>query len=240
MSTALAVRRAFSVAKAQGTANEDDHRYSNPRGVYAVSDGASISYDSASWSRILVEWFKKKPSFHLEWLAEAIAEFNGLHDRNVLPWMKQAAFDRGSFASLVGMRLHRQEQEVRVLAIGDSLAVLCEGDEVIASYPYTSPEQFSQTPQLLSTNQAENAFLIDADISREFSVLWRLPELKGPSIHCMTDALGQWVLANREANPSPVWIFRQISSTAIFRKFVLKERAAGRLRRDDTTLLSLW
>ena len=62
MSTALAVRRAFSVAKAQGTANEDDHRYSNPRGVYAVSDGASISYDSASWSRILVEWFKKKPA----------------------------------------------------------------------------------------------------------------------------------------------------------------------------------
>ena len=240
MSMALAVRRAFSVAKAQGMPNEDKHRYSNTRGIYAVSDGASISYDSASWSRILVKWFKKKPSFHLEWLAEAIAEFNGLHDRSALPWMKQAAFDRGSFASLVGMRLYRQNQEARVLAIGDSLAVLCDGDEVIDSYPYTSPEQFSQAPQLLSTNPAENAFLKDVDISREFSVLWRPSKLKRPSIHCMTDALGQWVLANLDANPSPVQIFRQIGNTAELKQFVLEKRAAGRLRRDDTTLLSLW
>ena len=240
MSTALAVRRAFSVAKAHGTANEDDHRYSNPPGIYAVSDGASISYDSASWSRILVKRFRNRPSFQLVWLAKAIAEFNGLHDRDALPWMKQAALDRGSFASLIGMKLHRQKQEARVLAIGDSLAVLCNGDEIIKSYPYTSPDQFSQSPQLLSTNQAENAFLIGADISREFSVRWPLPRLERPSIHCMTDALGQWVLENREANPSPIWIFRQISNTAEFKKFVLEERASGRLRRDDTTLLSLW
>jgi hypothetical protein len=57
---------------------------------------------------------------------------------------------------------------------------------------------------------------------------------------CMTDALGQWVLARLDEEVSPITVLRKLRSPAAFRRFVLAERAAGRLRRDDTTLLSYW
>jgi len=44
---------AFSVPKREDQHNEDSfHR--SAKGVYALSDGASVSFDSASWARILV------------------------------------------------------------------------------------------------------------------------------------------------------------------------------------------
>ena len=43
---------AFSVPKGEDQRNEDSfHR--SAKGVYALSDGASVSFDSASWARIL-------------------------------------------------------------------------------------------------------------------------------------------------------------------------------------------
>jgi len=68
-----------------------------------VSDGASVSFDSASWSRILARRFAQHPQFDPDWVAQAIADYAKLHDRDSLPWMQQAAFDRGSFASLLGV-----------------------------------------------------------------------------------------------------------------------------------------
>jgi hypothetical protein len=70
----------FTVPKVEGQRNEDRYQRSS-RGIFALSDGASISFDSASWARILVRRFTQKPEFTREWLSEAIAEFGKLHDR---------------------------------------------------------------------------------------------------------------------------------------------------------------
>jgi hypothetical protein len=68
---------AFSVPKGEDQRNEDSfHR--SAKGVYALSDGASVSFDSASWARILVKRYARKPEFTREWLAAAIAEFGKL------------------------------------------------------------------------------------------------------------------------------------------------------------------
>ena len=93
---------AFSVPKREDQHNEDSF-YRSSKGVYALSDGASVSFDSASWARILVRRYTRNPEFTREWLSAAIAEFRELYDRDSLPWMQQASFDRGSFASLLGI-----------------------------------------------------------------------------------------------------------------------------------------
>src|SRR5262245_2393449 len=125
---------AFSFPKAEDRRNEDSfHR--SAKGVYALSDGASVSFDSASWARILVRRYTRDPEFTREWLAAAMAEFRKLYDRESMPWMQQASFDRGSFASLLGVRMIDQGKLIQVLAIGDSLAVLCDGDCIKASFP---------------------------------------------------------------------------------------------------------
>ena len=65
---------AFSVPKREDQNNEDSFRRS-AKGVYALSDGASVSFDSASWARILVRRYTRDPEFTREWLSAAIAEF---------------------------------------------------------------------------------------------------------------------------------------------------------------------
>jgi hypothetical protein len=230
---------AFSIPKIAGQRNEDSYQHSKAD-TFALSDGASISFDSASWSQILVRRYARNPVFSIEWLAAAIGDFSKRYDREGLPWMKQASFDRGSFASLLGVQFIDRRKFVKVLAIGDSLAVLCDGDEIIDTYPYSTAEQFSQSPQLLSTNSDENAFLAALDISYDIYAHWPFSGLTRPSLLCMTDALGQWLLSTRADEISPISILRGITTNREFSDLVEQERGAGRLKRDDTTLLAFW
>jgi hypothetical protein len=230
--------RAFTVGKRPGELNEDCWQNSH-KGAGAVSDGASVSFDSAAWSRILARRYAQHPCFDDTWVAAAIAAYGELHDRDSLPWMQQAAFDRGSFASLLGVT-DRGDRQVAILAIGDSLAVLCDGDRVVASFPYEAPEQFDANPQLLSTNPAENAFLVEPDAMSRLSIEWDLGPLASPALLCVTDALGCWLLGQRDAEPSPIARLRALGSRRAFARFVEEERATGGMRRDDTTLLAYW
>jgi hypothetical protein len=230
---------AFSVAKVDGTHNEDQFHRSR-KGIYALSDGASVSFDSASWARILVRRYAKKPEFTREWLSAAIAEFSKLYDRDSLPWMKQASFDRGSFASLLGVRIVDGGRLIQVLSIGDSIAVLCDGDRITASFPLSVPSEFTRSPQLLCTNPAENVFLDKLDVDYDLVADWTFRGLERPALLCMTDALGHWLLSRRDDDPSPISLLRKLRTADAFARFVIEERAAGRMKRDDTTLIALW
>ena len=230
---------AFSVPKVRGQRNEDRYERSS-KGVWALSDGASISFDSASWARILVRRFARTPTFDRSWLQDATKEFHKLYDRDSLPWMQQAAFDKGSFASLLGVKRLGSEHDFEVLAIGDSLAVLCDGDLIQATFPYDNAEQFNRSPQLLCTNPAENGFLEASDIPVALTVRWSFMGLGQPALLCMTDALGQWVLSHDRLDPSPIGKLRGMKSQRQFTRFVKLERAANRMRRDDTTLIAHW
>jgi hypothetical protein len=228
---------AFTVPKLKGQKNEDWYQLSS-KGQFALSDGASISFDSASWSRILARRFARCPHFSKEWLAGAIEMFGQLHNRDSLPWMEQASFDRGSFATLLGVR-RVTEESVEIFAVGDSLAVLCDGNNIQKTFPYSDPSQFRQSPQLLCTNYQENAFLDGLDLSAELLVTWTFSGLEQPAILCLTDALGEWLLS-RSDRQQALGRLRRIRTQRDFAEFVHTERAGGRMRRDDTTLVATW
>ena len=230
---------AFSIAKSDDGRNEDSFRRS-AKGVYALSDGASVSFDSASWARILVRRYTRNPRFTREWLAAAIAEFRKLYDRDSLPWMQQASFDKGSFASLLGVRFVDGGRLIQVLSIGDSLAVLCDGDCIKATFPLSAASQFGRSPQLLCTNPAQNVFLDEVDFGYDLVADWTFRGLEQPALLCMTDALGHWLLSQRDRNRSPIAVLRKVRTPEDFAGFVQEERAAGRMKRDDTTLIALW
>ena len=230
---------AFSVPKREDQHNEDSF-YRSAKGVYALSDGASVSFDSASWARILVRRYTRNPEFTREWLQAAIAEFCKLYDRDKLPWMQQASFDRGSFASLLGVRMVDGGRAIQVLSVGDCLAVLCDGDRIKATFPLSSASEFSTSPQLICTNPMHNAFLEKMDFSYDLVADWSFRGLEQPALLCMTDALGHWLLSQRDRDCSPISILRKVRTPGAFARFVKEERAAGRLKRDDTTLIALW
>jgi len=231
---------AFSVPKVFDDPRNEDSFHRSRKGVYALSDGASVSFDSASWARILVRRYARKPEFTQAWLAAAIAEFRKLYDRETMPWMQQASFDRGSFASLLGVRFIDEGRLIQVFSIGDSLAVLCDGDCIKASFPLANASEFTRSPQLLCTNPVQNAFLDKVDINYDLVADWTFRGLERPALLCMTDALGHWLLSHRDDKPSPISILRRLRTPAAFQRFVRDERGAGRLKRDDTTLIALW
>ena len=101
--------------------NEDALACANARGVFAVSDGASESFDSGRWARILVARYVRRPVIDEAWLARAIRTYSAAFERAAMSWSAQASFDRGSFATLLGLRLSRSSASI--LGIGDTLAV---------------------------------------------------------------------------------------------------------------------
>ncbi len=230
---------AFSIPKGKELRNEDSfHR--SIKGVYALSDGASVSFDSASWSRILVRRYTRNPKFTRQWLAAAMAEFGKLYDRDSLSWVQQASFDRGSFASLLGVQVIDGGRLIHVLSIGDSLAVLCDGDRIKATFRLSNAADFNRSPHLLCTNPAGNAFLDKVDLGCSFVADWTFRGLRQPALLCMTDALGHWLLSRRDHDPSPISVLRKVTTPKAFARFVQEERMAGRMKRDDTTLIALW
>src|SRR5688572_10364860 len=106
--------------------NEDVYELEIETGRVAVSDGASESFDSRTWARLLATRFVKKPELSSNWLAQAIEDYSLSFDPAALSWSKQAAFDRGSFATLLGIEECIAHGTMDVIAIGDSLAVLLD------------------------------------------------------------------------------------------------------------------
>lgn len=219
--------------------NEDSYQCSERLNVYALCDGASISYDSASWSKILARRFCQDQILNKAWLLDCIKAFNLKHDRDSLPWAKQAAFDKGSFSSLLGIVIEPESCEVRLTAVGDTMAFLCDGNRLVWSFPYETPEQFDDSPTLLSSNLALN------DVHKEGRIVCEqktccLSDLKSPLLLCMTDALGKWLLETKDNQPNPIDLLRAVCKPKAFREFILAERSSGRLRKDDSTMLAFW
>lgn len=212
--------------------NEDAVCGQRYRGVYAVSDGASESHNSRLWARILTREFVARPKIDEAWVNRCVSLYNANFDREKLPWMQQGAFDRGSFATLLGVIVAPSGAVADVIGIGDSIAVLTDGTSILASFPYSSSNQFKANPLLLATIAERNTQVL----SRMFARRWRIGRNGRRAILCMTDALGAWLL---HAPKTRLRDLLALKSRTQFEALVDRERQAGRLKRDDTTLLIL-
>jgi hypothetical protein len=58
---------------------------------------------------------------------------------------------------LLGVWFLPDWQGVRVFAIGDTILAFIDGGQVVRTIPYVQPDEFDQSPQLLSTNPSRPA-----------------------------------------------------------------------------------
>ncbi len=217
--------------------NEDAFSFANEKAIIAVSDGASESFDSKTWANLLVERCVNRPEINENWIAEAAAEYSVSFDPENLSWSKQSAFARGSFATLLGMSYADSDREVEVVGIGDSIAVLLDGESRIDSFPYTSAAEFHLRPELLCTNTLLNGFVQTTGLLPQHVKKWSIIGLSRPIILCMTDALGEWAIRNEEEG-NPKWAqLSNIYELVDFEELVLGERQERRMRVDDATLV---
>ncbi|QNT25240.1 hypothetical protein [Ralstonia solanacearum] len=220
-------------------ATEDAVEIALDVGRVAISDGASESFDSKTWAKLLVETFASTPGLSPDWLSKVVGQYNEQYDLSTLSWSKQAAFERGSFATLLGVEMFPVHSTVDVLSVGDSLAVLLSGSEMVDSFPYKDAQQFHQRPELFCTNPSHNGFISDPDFFSCRHKTWELKQLAQPAVLCMTDAIGEWALKMAQEG-SPQWAtLLSITDNAQLQAIVRVERESRRMRVDDVTLVSI-
>lgn len=217
--------------------NEDRRAFDSARGTLALCDGASESFNSSVWAQILADKFVADPAVTPDWLAGAVADYVSRHDFESMSWSRQASYGRGSFSTLLGAQHIPRNQTVEILAVGDSLAVLADGDNLIASRPFSDPERFKERPTLFSTLPEHNGFVSDADFWTTRGAYFELGALASPRLVCVTDALGEWLLRQTQSDGDGLARLLALTTEEELIALVVEERAAGRMRVDDSTLL---
>ena len=228
-----------TVAKDPRHAEENEDRYaaSPQKRLFALSDGASESFDSKLWATSLVEYFVENPEMRPGWVGAPLKRYNGAYNRESMSWSAQAALDKGSFATLLGVEIGERGSGVDIIAIGDSLAVLVDSERFVRSFPYESATDFKQRPTLLSTLPEHNAFLVQSGFFLAHTVSWQIEGMTSPIVLCMTDALGEWFLRNKDRDRFVPRFLRLARSAGGFPRLIGYLRKQKTMRRDDTTLL---
>ncbi|MDR0408324.1 MAG: hypothetical protein LBH45_05380 [Campylobacteraceae bacterium] len=207
----------------------------------ALSDGATISYNSKKWAKILVDYFIKTGNFFAADIKKIVNIYyeKGL-DFNGMTLMQKRGLSFGSYATFLGVEYNFSDNCIHVLGIGDSIAVLLNKEDFIEAFPYTSSIQFRKNPQMLSTDIRSDFFFIYSKNYSKFCKIWDLNPIKCPMLLCMTDALGEWALKEMENGNSLVWKeLLSISNMREFKNFIQTKRDSNMIKIDDTTLISV-
>ena len=218
---------------------EDSYDIRIADGRLALSDGASESFDSRTWARIVTSQFVEDPALSTSWLDNCIKKYAEHFDVQALSWSKQASFNRGSYATLLGVEIFPEKRAIDVMAVGDTICAVIENESLIATFPYGGHEQFQQRHEIFSTLSSHNSFVSDAEFySKHFRTFSVGLDCRA-TLLCMTDALGEWALRNH-AEGAPQWsLLLSISAASELEELVMIERAAKRMRIDDVTLMHI-
>lgn len=229
----LRVDLVASVAKDLQRQELNEDAYAVGQTCVALADGASESYDSQTWARLLTQAYTLDQRVSVQWVAARVRTYLDSTDFASLSWSRQAAFERGSFATLLGLELAPNGVEVDVLAIGDSLAVHVRDGVMVESFPFKLAEEFDARPQLMSTISTANAFVGTPDFFTKNSATWQVQT--GDQILLVTDAIGHWILARKEALAD----LHTITSVAEFEQLVVARRQDHSMRLDDSTIMRI-
>lgn len=217
--------------------NEDSYLFSLDGRVASLSDGASESFDSKSWAAILCGMSCAGSGVSPESIFQAVNSYNIQYDPSQLSWSKALAFERGSFATLLSCEYNNERSEVEVIAVGDSVVVVCEGEEVSKCFPLTVPEQFEMRPELLSTRNDLNGFINDPLFNTKHVMVSAVSS--NTTVLLMTDAIGHWCYKAISEGREEWRLLLSIDSESDFAEFVGGSRKNKTMKLDDTTLIRL-
>lgn len=215
-------------------ANEDAVALDLDNDRAAVLDGATESFAAQRWTRIVAgQWTAGRE----DWLAAAQDELAVALDGARLTWAQESALARGSFCTIASAQA--LPGGLRLQAVGDSCVLLLRGSALVASFPLASATQFTSAPAALASDpQALDRCLSALDAG---TVL--MPVADGEVSHVLlaTDALAAWLLnEDHDARAARLTMLLDAGSDdASFSALVAGERAAHRMKADDSTAVLL-
>lgn len=219
--------------------NEDKFVFSDDGARLSLCDGASESFDSKLWADLLAHKFITDTKVCPEWVDSVLLEYSDTHDFASMSWSKQAAYERGSFTTLIGLEYFKAHQAVEVVAVGDSIALLFDGNKFVSGWPFEDPEKFKERPTLFATVSGHNNFVGISGFWTKHGKTFHISGLSSPRLLCLTDAIGEWALKEALNDGSGIDELLSIQTAEQLSELVMRERSAKRMRVDDSTLIVL-
>ena len=206
-----------------------------------MSDGASISYDSRGWARTICQQFVVSQYLNPDWLNQARIRFQSNSALPVDDWAAVHAFDRGSYATFLGLTI--SNEALVVYAIGDTVLFVLAPDGQVTMLPKIKASDFGNDPVLLCSRSDRGAF---ADTDEAFENAKRTKKVPsggwgGTRLIALTDALAEWVVGSEDAAEQMKRLneidgHRSQGSFAVWAGGII---AAGDVRRDDCAALMI-
>lgn len=233
---------AFTTSKAGSSdaENEDAWAAASDSGVACVSDGASSSFQSGAWARLLCSDFVvSRPAFDGDsmagWLLTLAQRFqNGETEADgVAGWWDEGASTRGSYATFAGVVVRDSEHGPRwsAVAVGDStvLHLRPDGDgfRLVSGFPIELSSGFEGSPQLVGS------------LARRVSDLPSLRFAEGGALAddvwvLATDETAHWALSCAEAG-APIWSLLVHGHDDQRHAGIAAARESGAIVNDDMT-----
>jgi hypothetical protein len=245
-------------SRAPGEANEDAlmHVIRRRYAVFATADGASQTIFAATWAEFLVAAlcavdFERIRAAADEQIArdaflrgpvQQAAEQFRRHLPSHLPWYVELGLERGVAATLLVVIVLRRERLLVALAIGDCcLAVWSESNGHVHRFPYEAVDSLPRRPWavVFRLDRADADVPTPRFLQRPFALDRDMPAGQSSGrlfLALMTDALAEWFLRAYAAGERPHEELARLRRRT-FARWVSRQRAAGQLRDDDTTLL---
>lgn len=221
-------------------ANEDAFAFSEDNKYLVLCDGASESYNSKLWARLICDTFIEDHNLTTDWLRSSIKKYVLEHDFNNMSWSQLSAYQRGSFTTLSSFFIDEINKNITIRLFGDSFIFFFGRKNGIYEYiPTFHIPDFQSNPMLLSTQMNLNTE-IDFDQNNINHCFNLSLENNYESIIaiCATDALADWfsrAMITIENNRL-IQIFRTMNDRK-FKRLVNSCRKRGSLKVDDTTLI---
>lgn len=225
----------------KGKGGESIHRF-------VMCDGATSSYAARKWAQMLATAFAADSGESVkERVYSAAKAYEANYPATALAGLDHCtieAFKRGSSATLLLLEQEEDGGSINVTAVGDTCIFLFDEHCLITdSFPLSDEAQFSTSAYLITVT-FEGLKSLFSEKTRD--LYWKhktfsAADIGSTKILCATDAVAQWVAANRNRPRDIERLIKAVRSCnkKKFAGFIEYERSQRRMATDDSTVAIL-
>ncbi|MFM6373312.1 MAG: PP2C family serine/threonine-protein phosphatase [Microcystis panniformis] len=232
---------------------QDNFSYNEAKNCFAIADGATQSFYSSIWSKLLVDYFCKNPEIdknnwqewlkpiQKQWLEEVKAELEKAKSGNNFAWIEiYNGLERSKSATSTFIGLQFLENQAKVSIVGDSCLFIFQGDKLIKTYLLQKSADFNNRPGYFGSYPKNNN-----DYKPEFLDIPLKYKQHSDKLYFLlaTDALAEYIFkyTEQQRDREILTTLLRINSEQEFENFVKSARHNGtiKMKNDDVTLMIL-
>jgi serine/threonine protein phosphatase PrpC len=232
------------------TSCQDDFSYNEAKNCFAIADGATQSFYSSIWSKLLVEHFCENPNIDKEnwqewlkpiqeqWLEEVRNKLEiAKRDDNPARIEIQNLLNRFESATSTFIGLQFIENQAKISIVGDSCLFIFRGNQLIQTYLLKKSTDFNNRPGYFGSRSKNN------DYNPKFLDIELKYKQHSDKLYFVlaTDALAEYIFKHTEQLGDILTTLLKINTEQEFENFVKSARHNGtiKMKNDDVTLMIL-